>query len=182
MRVLSAASECAPFFKRGGLGEAVAGLAKALTLQGIEVTVVMPAYREVLSAWPGSRTLWRFTVAGMAVRVLELASAHHGIWLVDIAPYFDREGDAYDCSQGMAWPDDARRFSAFSEAVALLAGGALDYESPACLRSITPCIREIFRSLPFMTLGCPWCGGRLISWSFMGDCHSSKPASCLLTS
>lgn len=126
MRVLSAASECAPFFKRGGLGEAVAGLAKALTLQGIEVTVVMPAYREVLSAWPGSRTLWRFTVAGMAVRVLELASAHHGIWLVDIAPYFDREGDAYECSQGMAWPDDARRFSAFSEAVALLAGGALE--------------------------------------------------------
>lgn len=126
MRVLSAASECAPFFKRGGLGDAVAGLAKALGRRDIHVTVVIPAYREVLAARPPPRMLWQVTVAGVEARVLELDADHHELWLVDIATYSNRDGDAYECSHGVAWPDDARRFSAFCDVVALLAGGGLE--------------------------------------------------------
>jgi starch synthase len=126
MRLLSAASECAPFFKRGGLGDAVSGLATALARQDVYVTVVIPAFRDVLTVSTPVRVVATTVVACMPVRVLELAHKDHAVWLVDIPACFDRDGGAYESSPGVPWPDDARRFSAFSDVVAMLAGGGVE--------------------------------------------------------
>ena len=49
MRVLQVASEATPFAKTGGLADVVGALPDALANQGCDVTLVLPAYREVFA-------------------------------------------------------------------------------------------------------------------------------------
>ncbi len=49
MRVLQVASEATPFAKTGGLADVAGALPEALAHQGCDVTLVIPAYREVFS-------------------------------------------------------------------------------------------------------------------------------------
>ncbi|TDL75374.1 hypothetical protein E2R56_06005 [Rhodococcus qingshengii] len=44
MKILFAATECAPFFKTGGLGDVAGALPKELVKQGEEVRVVLPYF------------------------------------------------------------------------------------------------------------------------------------------
>lgn len=44
MKILFTASECAPFFKTGGLGDVIGALPKELAKKGIESVVVLPFY------------------------------------------------------------------------------------------------------------------------------------------
>ena len=50
MKVLIVASECSPVVKVGGLGDVVGSLPKALKKIGIDIRVVIPAYKPVLDA------------------------------------------------------------------------------------------------------------------------------------
>ncbi len=47
MKVLYCASECAPFFKLGGLGDVAGSLPQALTRLGIEATVAIPFFKQI---------------------------------------------------------------------------------------------------------------------------------------
>jgi starch synthase len=49
MRVLQVASEATPFAKTGGLADVAGALPEALAHQGCDVTLVIPAYREVFA-------------------------------------------------------------------------------------------------------------------------------------
>ena len=49
MRVLQVASEATPFAKTGGLADVMGGLPRALAHLGCDVTLVLPAYREVFA-------------------------------------------------------------------------------------------------------------------------------------
>ena len=49
MRVLQVASEATPFAKTGGLADVAGALSEALAHQGSDVTLVIPAYREVFA-------------------------------------------------------------------------------------------------------------------------------------
>ena len=49
MRVLEVASEAAPFAKTGGLADVAGALPQALGRLGVDVTLVIPAYREVFA-------------------------------------------------------------------------------------------------------------------------------------
>ena len=51
MKVLFAASECEPFIKTGGLADVVGTLPRALSAQGVEVSVVLPKYRDIPKKW-----------------------------------------------------------------------------------------------------------------------------------
>jgi len=52
MQVLFAAYECAPFFKKGGLGDVIGSLPIALEDDGVDVSVVIPYYDLIINKYP----------------------------------------------------------------------------------------------------------------------------------
>jgi starch synthase len=129
MKLLFATSELFPLLKTGGLGDVAHSLPIALAGLGLDVRVVLPAFRQVLSQLGTLRALgWIPVASGQQVRVLE---ARHDefdfpIWLVDAPQFFDREGAPYTDSHGHAWSDNPARFALFGEVAAALATDALD--------------------------------------------------------
>jgi len=108
LRLLFAAAEYAPLVQTGGLGEAVGGLARALAARGHQVAVALPGWRRALESGALARPVpdgagWLVAEAG-GVRVL----------LLDAPALFDRPA----LYTGAASLDEARRFIAFSRAVA----------------------------------------------------------------
>jgi starch synthase len=129
LRVLLATPECAPWVKTGGLGDVSAGLPAGLAACGLDVRVLLPAYRAVLAATAAhARALVSFAASGRfpAARLLE-APLPSGVpaWLVDCPALYDRDGGPYqDPATGHDWPDNALRFAALARVAALLAGDA----------------------------------------------------------
>jgi len=121
LRIVTVASELAPLAQSGGLGDALAGLSRALAARGHEIVTLLPAYRSTL-ALPACP---RLADAG-AVRLDGPHGEIRGRWLagelaprqsvrlLDLPLFFDRS-DLY------GFADDAARFASFARAAALLA-------------------------------------------------------------
>ena len=118
MKVLFATAELRPLVSAGGLGEAAAGLAAALTAHGLDVVTAIPGYADypledeqqiVLDvpdwAAPASARIGRHADAGV-LAVIDVP----GIARPD--PYVDHRGEG--------WADNDARFAAFSAAIAAL--------------------------------------------------------------
>jgi len=56
MKIVFAASECAPYAKTGGLGDVVGALPRELARQGHDVTTYLPLYKQVSSYLAGKLT------------------------------------------------------------------------------------------------------------------------------
>ncbi len=124
MNILFAASELFPLIKTGGLADVAHSLPNALADLGLDVRVMLPAYREVLARVDRLRTLGWLPLGGdREVRILEAAHPECSapLWLVDEPFLFDRPGLPYSDAEGVDWPDNPQRFTLFSEAVAALA-------------------------------------------------------------
>lgn len=112
MKLLFAASECAPFFKSGGLGDVLGALPKELVNKGHEVRVVLPyfvqlmpdKYKEELEdvAQFTVRVGWREEFCG----IKKLVKDNVTYYFIDNLKYFDR-GALY------GYDDDAERFAFF---------------------------------------------------------------------
>jgi starch synthase len=118
VHVLFATSELSPVASVGGLAVAAAGLVRALRDEGVEVTVALPDYGDIplvereslaldVPEWAGPAMARRGTVAG--VGPLTLVRSH-----AIARPH------PYNRDDGTGWPDNDRRFFAFSAAVAAL--------------------------------------------------------------
>lgn len=109
-----AAAECSPLARTGGMGEAVAGLAKALAGRGFEVTVAIPRYRHLrdtgTAAVDAPAPCYRYRLDEFEVLLLDDAEA------------FDRPG-IYGPTPGTAYEDEWFRWARFSAGVARLASG-----------------------------------------------------------
>ena len=121
MRILYIASEVAPFAKTGGLADVAGSLPAALALLGQEVKIVMPKYAVVdekrwrlksrgnlivnLAGEVYSFTLWSGSLPGTPVEVLFLGNS----------AFFNYSGLYQE--KGKDYPDNLKRFSAFSRAV-----------------------------------------------------------------
>ncbi|HWS27732.1 MAG TPA: glycogen synthase [Xanthomonadales bacterium] len=132
MRVLFAASEVYPLAKTGGLADVAAALPAALVAQGIEVCIIMPAYRTVAERLTSLHAAGEVAIRGQTLRLLAGKHPDHGVpmLLVDAPELFARPGNPY------GHPDDALRFGAFCEVVARVAlgncaGAPVRDESPA---------------------------------------------------
>ena len=121
--VVHLAPELSPFARTGGLGEAVASLAKYQAASGIPVTVFMPLYMAVRE-----KTETQPLGAAFAVTVgprTEIARIHETatptpagaprVLFVESETYFDRPG-LYGDGAG-DYPDNARRYALFARAV-----------------------------------------------------------------
>lgn len=98
LKVLFVTSECVPFAKTGGLGDAVAGLSKALHRLGHEVRIVMPLYSAVDYTKHGL-TFHGSACIHMGHGEENWVGIHKGkldgeveIWFVDHGRYYHRPG------------------------------------------------------------------------------------------
>ncbi len=122
--VLSAASECWPLVKTGGLADVAGALPAAVAPHGVEMTRFIPGYPAVLKALGRKRLLHHYeSLLGAPARIL--AAKHDGlpILVLDAPAYFDRPGGPYSDGTGLDWPDNGLRFAAFARAAADVATG-----------------------------------------------------------
>lgn len=116
-----ASSEAVPFAKSGGLADVVSGLARALSLAGHHVTVILPYHRRFISSSLAgepsghsvSVTLGRHTAQAW-IRKSRIPDSQVQVLLVDHPGYFDRVG-LYG-HEGTDFPDNAERFIFLSRA------------------------------------------------------------------
>ncbi|HET7584561.1 MAG TPA: glycogen synthase [Gemmatimonadaceae bacterium] len=121
--VVHVAAELAPFARSGGLGEAVAALARYQCAAGIPVAVVMPLYGAVRASSRGIAPVGEpFTVqlgdhrVGVRLyRSTERSADLPQVYFVENAHAFDRAG-MYGVG-GHDYPDNAYRFALFCRAV-----------------------------------------------------------------
>lgn len=123
MRVLFATSEAAPLVKTGGLADVSGALPAALRKLGLDVRLLLPAYRTMHPALSEARVCGEIpSVAGLpAARLLEMRPKL-GVptYLLDCPPLYDRDGGPYQDASGAEWFDNAQRFGLLSRAAAVL--------------------------------------------------------------
>lgn len=126
-RILFVTSEAHPLIKTGGLADVSGSLPAALKGLGMDVRIVLPAYRPVLEAYPDWNPIATFGRGDAKARLLEghLPGTDVTTWLVDIPSLFDRDGGPYNDPTGHDWPDNAQRFAAFCHIAEAIAMGDL---------------------------------------------------------
>lgn len=119
--VVHLVAELAPFARTGGLGEAVASLARFQALGGIPTSLVMPLYRQAReNAGPLEPVGEEFSVeiGGRTETARLLRQAGTAGWpnffFIDNPTYFDRPG-LYGIA-GADYEDNARRYAFFARA------------------------------------------------------------------
>ncbi|WP_395947690.1 glycogen synthase [Caedibacter taeniospiralis] len=123
LNILFASSEAVPFIKTGGLADVSGSLPKALSHLGLAVSVIIPAYREVLASVVDAKVVSQFSVFGFGkiyyVKLIEarVPSTSLTFWFIDIPELFDRPHGIYLAEDGKDWGDNGERFSIFSKAV-----------------------------------------------------------------
>lgn len=125
MKIVFAASECAPYAKTGGLADVVAALPRELVRQGHQVTTYLPLYKQA-AAYLASKLVPR-VVAHPGITVPfqyynRFAAIVDGgkqdgvqIYFVDVPEFYNRDG-IYGNARG-DFADNAERFGGFSRAV-----------------------------------------------------------------
>jgi starch synthase len=137
-KVLFVASEVTPLLKTGGLADVAGALPAALHRLGVDVRLLIPAYKGLLAAtgakpvmelsqlfpeW-GRHTLCRGTLPGSDVVVYLLANPE----------LYVRDGGPYQDSTGQDWPDNPQRFALLAATASMFADpGGLDGFQPEIL-------------------------------------------------
>ena len=119
MHVLFATAEVAPLVTVGGLAQASAGLVAELRRQGVDVTLVLPDYGAVTLTGESVRPL---TVPDWVGPASVRSGVHPDVGAISLvrAPGLERS-HPYLQPSGEGWPDNDRRFLAFSQCVSALA-------------------------------------------------------------
>ncbi len=127
MKILFAASEALPLIKTGGLADVAGSLPEALVERGLDVRVVLPAYRGLKERFDRLDELALLHIPRLVepVRVLSgrLDDTQPPYVLVDAPTLFEREGGPYADAAGLDHPDNAQRFAAFARVIVALALG-----------------------------------------------------------
>jgi starch synthase len=124
MKILAVASEIYPLLKTGGLADVAGALPSALAKQGIAVRTLVPGYPAVMKALQSAEPVHgRDDLFGGPIRLLMGRAAGLDLIVLEAKHLFDRPGNPYLGSDGKDWPDNARRFAAFSRVAADIGRG-----------------------------------------------------------
>lgn len=124
MRLLFATSEVFPIIKTGGLADVSSALPVALFAMGVDVRIVLPAYRSILAQCEAPKRLGAlqpFHDIGCDLYQTVLPGTRIPLLLVDCPMLYDRDGGPYHHPQYGEWQDNALRFGLLSKVAALLA-------------------------------------------------------------
>ena len=131
LKVLFTVAEVFPLVKTGGLADVAAALPEALKERGVDVRILLPGYRSVISLLrtrPVGKP-FRPLLSADRVRLLrsELPGRGIPIYLIDAPALYDRPGGPYSDPYGKDWWDNAIRFGVLSKVGALFgSSGGLD--------------------------------------------------------
>lgn len=127
MRVLFVVSEIYPLIKTGGLADVAGSLPKALRNLGVDIRILLPAYRQVKMACADPSPIAHTEVLSRPATLLEerLPGTDVPLYLLDIPQLYDREGGPYLDEEGRPWPDNDERFGALCWAGVKMAVGKL---------------------------------------------------------
>jgi starch synthase len=134
MNILFASSEAHPLIKTGGLADVAGSLPRAIRNLHHDIRVVIPAYQSVLKQTEKLTLVAHLALEGVTQPVRILAGRLPGstvtLYLVDSPEHFDRPGNPYLTEQGVVWPDNAERFTAFCRAIEALSldAAGLDWQ------------------------------------------------------
>lgn len=122
-RVLSVASECVPLVKTGGLADVVGALPAAMSAEGWDMRIMLPAYPGLIGRLGRAVEIWgeRHLFGGRA-RVLSGKVENLDLLLLDAPHLYDRAGGIYSAG-GKDHPDNPERFAALCWAAAEIARG-----------------------------------------------------------
>ncbi|WP_229007483.1 glycogen synthase GlgA [Methylophilus sp. Leaf408] len=124
MRLLFATSEIFPLIKTGGLADVSGALPTALFAAGMDIQIVLPAYRGMLATCESPRWLGSLQVfhdINCDIYQTKLPGTQIPLLLIDYPQLYDREGGPYHHPVYGEWQDNALRFGVLSKVTALLA-------------------------------------------------------------
>lgn len=127
LKILFLSAEVAPFAKTGGLGDVGGSLPKALHKLGHDVRVVMPAYQNIESGYPGVEAIPGYLNVPTGSGVIPAGVFQGQLPGSQVPVYFMAERNLFNRPQLYGYYDDPYRFAFFSRA-ALELTLALDWK------------------------------------------------------
>jgi starch synthase len=128
LRVLYCTAEAQPLVKTGGLGEVSGALPPALGKLGVDMRLLIPAYRGVIDTIQGKPLGKPFKVLPGVEEPVQLFQGTlpdgQAVYAIACPPRYDREGGPYSNVDGDEWPDNALRFGILSKVAALFGSAA----------------------------------------------------------
>lgn len=124
MRLLFVTSEIFPLIKTGGLADVSGALPIALQQLGVDIRIVLPAYRGVLAQCEAPKRLGSlqfFDDIHCEIYETVLPGTSIPLWLIVQPDLYDRDGGPYHHPQHGDWQDNPLRFGLLAKVAALLA-------------------------------------------------------------
>jgi starch synthase len=120
-----------PLVKTGGLADVTGALPLALAGHGIETRTLLPGYPFVTGKLKKKHVLHHYgELFGGKAAILKVQLAGLDLLVLDAPHLFSRAGGPYGGLAGEDWPDNWRRFAAFSRVGGDIAGGILAGYAP----------------------------------------------------
>ena len=132
LKILTVTSEAFPLAKSGGLGDAVSGMAQALRRQGVDISLLMPAYAGVREKMTGLTEICQLEglPGGPAQLVYgKCAELDVPVYLLVNDALFNRRA-LYVDENGNEFGDNPIRFAALSHAATQIAAGNTPLSRP----------------------------------------------------
>jgi len=137
MRVLYVSTEVHPALKTGGLADVNAALPGALASIGVDVTLLLPGFPDLMEAATAGGTPVRLDAAFGCenVSLMPCRLGEVPAWLIDAPALYGRTGNPYVGPDGRDWPDNARRFALLGWVAARFADGGIGGWRPDIVHS-----------------------------------------------
>jgi len=126
LKVLFVASEAHPLIKTGGLADVCGALPPALATLGVDVRLLLPAYRDARARAGDLKRIATIkpAIPAVSTELLEGRLPDGTVfWLVDYPPAYDRPGNPYVDAQGRPWSDNGARFALLARIAVEIAQG-----------------------------------------------------------